>query len=474
MAETDKANTIAKQTVEELASKFSEPSWLVENRLSAWEAYYKTPMPSDREEGWRRTDVAALDLSTLTTANIPAAVESQKEEKIPSWLKAALSHFNKLSGTLYQSNKTAGHFNIGSELSAKGVIFCDIATAIIKHSDKIQAHFAGAMNSEEDGKFGLLSKALFNCGLFLYVPRNVEIEAPFFYALDLSQSESEAVLPRTLVIAEDNSRVTLAYMIAGQESDKDHKSSANAKERNAGLSLLSQYMEVHVKPGARVSYLEVQQPNSNLFMVNRSNCLVDRDGKYESLTLALGGFQTKSDMATVLRAPGAASEILGVVLGRDQEKFSFNTIQDHSATDTKSDINFRVALKDKSSSVYQGIVRVAKVAQRTDAYQSNKNLLLDGTATADSIPKLEILADDVKCAHGATVGPVDREQIFYLMSRGVTRPVAEQLIVLGFFRQTLEQFPFKQGLKWLSEAVSRKIHGGQSDDSASDFFAESQ
>jgi Fe-S cluster assembly protein SufD len=179
-------------------------------------------------------------------------------------------------------------------------------------------------------------------------------------------------------------------------------------------------------------------------------------------------------MATVLRAPGAASEILGVVLGRDQEKFSFNTIQDHSATDTKSDINFRVALKDKSSSVYQGIVRVAKVAQRTDAYQSNKNLLLDGTATADSIPKLEILADDVKCAHGATVGPVDREQIFYLMSRGVTRPVAEQLIVLGFFRQTLEQFPFKQGLKWLSEAVSRKIHGGQSDDSASDFFAESQ
>ncbi|MBX9685225.1 MAG: SufD family Fe-S cluster assembly protein, partial [Candidatus Obscuribacterales bacterium] len=141
-------------------------------------------------------------------------------------------------------------------------------------------------------------------------------------------------------------------------------------------------------------------------------------------------------------------------------------------SDTKSDINFRVALREKAASVYQGIVRVAKVAQRTDAFQSNKNLLLDGTATADSIPKLEILADDVKCAHGATVGPVDREQIFYLMSRGVSRAVAEQLVVLGFFRQTLEQFPFKAGLTWLSEAVSRKMHGGTLDASATDFFAE--
>lgn len=474
MAETVKANTIAKQTVENLASKFSEPSWLVENRLSAWEAYYKTVMPSDRDEGWKRTDVAALDLSTLHTANISAAVESQKGEKTPAWLKAATSNFKELSGVLYQSNNGPGYFHIDSKLSSKGVIFCDIATAVIKHSDKIQAYFAGATNSEEDGKFGLLAKALFNCGLFLYVPRGVEIDAPFFFGLDLSESQAEAVLPRTLVIAEDNSRFTLAYMIAGSESDQQHTNTPNEREKNAALSLLSQYLEVHVKPGARVSYLEVQQPNSNLFMVNRSNCLVDRDGRYESLTLALGGFQTKSDMATVLRAPGASSEILGVVLGRDQEKFSFNTIQDHSAADTTSDINFRVALKDKSSSVYQGIVRVAKVAQRTNAYQSNKNLLLDGTATADSIPKLEILADDVKCSHGATVGPVDREQIFYLMSRGVSRPVAEQLIVLGFFRQTLEQFPFKQGLTWLSEAVSRKIHGGLSDASASDFFVDAE
>jgi Fe-S cluster assembly protein SufD len=464
MAELEKVNTIAKQTVEELASRLSEPAWLVDNRLKAWEEYYKTPMPTDRDEGWKRCDIAALDLSSLKTSNIPAAVERESVAKVPAWLSGSLAHFKDLSGVLYQNVREPGFFTLSKALAAKGVIFCDMATAVIKHADKIKPYLS-VDPSEEDGKFGLLSRALFNSGMFLYVPRGVEIEAPFFYAVDLAGSSSEAVLPRTLVVAEDLSRVTLAYVVGAEDA-------AGAVVKAAPISLLSQFVEMHVKPSARVTYLEVQLQGDDVFMVNRSNCVVDRDGRYESLTLALGGYQTKSDMSTVLRAPGASSEILGLVFGNGEEKFSFNTIQDHDASDTKSDINFRVALKDKSSSVYQGIVKVAKVAQRTDAYQSNKNLLLDGSATADSIPKLEILADDVKCAHGATVGPVDREQIFYLMSRGVSRTIAEQLVVLGFFRQTLEQFSFKGGVSWLSENVSRKMHGGNADASASDFFAE--
>ncbi|MBX9724172.1 MAG: Fe-S cluster assembly protein SufD [Candidatus Obscuribacterales bacterium] len=466
MAELETANTIAKQTVEELASRLAEPAWLVDNRLSAWETYYKTPMPTDRDEGWKRTDMSALDLSGLKTAVIPVANSCDNSKKSPAWLANALEQFGSHSGVLYQGAKEAGFFTLDPALAAKGVIFCDIGTAINKHEAKIKPYFSEAMSPDEDGKFGLLAKALFNCGLFLYVPRGVEIEAPFFYALDLSDCQSEAVLPRTLVIAEDLSQAKLAYIVSSGEEQGKPRNEANPN------SLVSQYVEMHVKPSAKLTYLEVQLQASDVAVVNRSNCLVDRDGRYESLTLALGGCQTKSDMATILRAPGASSEILGVVLGGDEEKFSFNTIQDHAASDTKSEINFRVALKEKSSSVYQGIVRVAKVAQRTDAHQSNKNLLLDGTATADSIPKLEILADDVKCSHGATVGPVDREQIFYLMSRGVTRQVAEQLIVLGFFRQTLEMFPFNSGLKWLSEAVSRKMNRGQLDASASDFFSE--
>ncbi|MBX9688176.1 MAG: SufD family Fe-S cluster assembly protein, partial [Candidatus Obscuribacterales bacterium] len=324
MAELETTNTIAKQTVEELASRLAEPTWLVDNRLSAWEAYYKTPMPTDRDEGWKRTAIGNLDPSMLRTINIPAAVEVDKVPAQASWLSAALAHFKELSGVLVQSVKKPGSFVLDKNLASKGVLFCDIATAIVKHADKIQPYLSTAANAEEDGKFTLLSRALFNCGLFLYVPKGVEINAPFFYALDLTGAKSEAVLPRTLVVAEDLSKVTLAYIIGSDSMEK--------KDEAPPISLLSQFVEIHVKPAAKVSYLELQQQDNEIFMINRSNCLVDRDGRYESLTLALGGCQTKSDMATVLRAPGASSEILGVVLGGGEEKFSFNTIQDHAAS----------------------------------------------------------------------------------------------------------------------------------------------
>lgn len=464
------ADTIAKETVKELASRLSEPGWLGESRMAAWEAYFQTPMPTEREEGWRSTEIDSVDLSLLKTYTLPQAIESESLPAFPGWFQSALKHFPEIAGVLFQDTKGAGSFNLNKELAAKGVIFCDIYSAVIKHADKIRPYLEASLASAEDGKFGLLAKALFNCGLFLYVPRGVEIKVPFFYGINFDDVLSGgALLPRLVVVAEDNSRVSLAYTVgSGKDSSTEH-----TEGKKSPFCLLSQYAEVHVKPGAKVSFLELQQYGSDVFMVNRSNCLVDRDGRYEALTLALGGKQTKSDIATTLRAPGASSEVLGLVLGEGNERFSFNTIQDHAASDTKSDINFRVALKDSSASVYQGIVRVAKVAQRTDAYQSNKNLLLDGRAKADSIPKLEILADDVKCSHGATVGPVDREQIFYLMSRGLSERMAEKLVVLGFFRQVLERFPLEHAVDWLGEEVSRKMLGdAQSKDLVTTFFAE--
>src|SRR4030095_7410926 len=149
--------------------------------------------------------------------------------------------------------------------------------------------------------------------------------------------------------------------------------------------------------------------------VGRAQAEVGRDAQFTSLAVATGGRQTKSDIATVLNALGVSNEVLGIVLGSRRENYSFDTIEQHNAHDTRSNINFRVALKDAAASVYQGTIKVAKAAQKTNTYQQNKNLLLGGEARADSIPRLEILADDVKCSHGATVGPVDKEQLFYLM-----------------------------------------------------------
>ncbi|MBY0359061.1 MAG: Fe-S cluster assembly protein SufD [Candidatus Obscuribacterales bacterium] len=463
MTDRTTVDTIARETVEGLTARLSEPSWLSESRMRAWEAYFQAPMPTDRDEGWRGTDVGAIDLSKLKTYTLSKTVQCEKP-LLPNWFETALKHFPNRGGVLFQSTSSDCSFNLNAELASKGVIFCDIQTAIEKHTDKIRPYLEAAGNSVEEGKLSLLAKALFNCGLFLYVPRGVEIDVPLFYGINLDDVlAGGALMPRLLVVAEDNSKASLAYSVGSERG-----------EASGPLSLLSQYAEVHVKPGARVTFLELQQYPDSVFMVNRSNCLVDRDGRYEALTLALGGRQTKSDIATALRAPGASSEILGIVLGDEGQKFSFNTIQDHAASDTKSDINFRVALKDSSASTYQGIVRVAKVAQRTDAYQSNKNLLLSAKAKADSIPKLEILADDVKCAHGATVGPVDREQIFYLMSRGLNETVAEELIVLGFFRQVLEKFNFPYAVNWLGEEVSRKILGANDSENVAAFFQDAE
>lgn len=481
MAELETTNTIARETVEELSSKFSEPDWLVEKRIAAWEAYFKTAMPSQRDEGWRQTDLSRLDLTGLKTANIPCArvvdIEELGKDKalLPGWLWQALMHFEKRSGLIYQSSEGSVCFQ-DKELEKKGLIFCDMASAIAKHPDKLRELLAeetaltpGAEpGGTPDNKFTLLSRALFNCGLFLYVPKNLGLDKPFIFALDPGKKEAEAVLPLNVIRAESGSQMTLVYLLGPGVSAEPQEGSAQPET----ISLLSQNTEIQVKANALLRYLEVQEQGRDVFLINRSNSQVDNDARLESLTLALGSYQTKTDMSTTLKAPGASSQILGVVLGAGEERFSFNTIQEHAAPDTKSDINFRVALKDKSSSVYQGIVKVDKIAQRTDAYQSNKNLLLDAGAKADSNPKLEILADDVKCSHGATVGPVDREQIFYLMSRGISRSIAEQLVVLGFFRQTLETFPFKDGLNWLSSAVSGKIHGIASDCSAADFFQE--
>jgi len=161
---------------------------------------------------------------------------------------------------------------------------------------------------------------------------------------------------------------------------------------------------------------------------------------------------------TILVDRGGQSDIKGIVLGHGSEHVSYNTIQEHAAPDTTSNINFRVALKDSAASIYQGIVKVDKIAQRTNAFQSNKNLLLGSEARADSIPKLEILADDVKCSHGATVGPVDKEQLFYLQSRGLSLKESEELIVTGFFAQVLNTITIKGVADWINALAAEKIH----------------
>lgn len=463
MAELTMGETIARETVEELASRLDEPAWLVDLRLAARELYLQTPNPTERDEDWRRTDIGALDLTGMRITNVKSPPIGGQLD-VPNNLERGLKHFGQLAGCVLQTTGTGGGQTLAKELAAKGVIFCDLLTAARQHEDKLRIAMNIGESVADEGKFALLTRALFNCGMFLFIPKGVNVDMPFFYGVDFDCSESgaSALLPYLLILTEENSSCNVVYSVGAK--------SAGTQVDARPLNLLAQYVDVRVAANSRVRFLEVHEYPANVFMVGRSNCQVNRDGRYETLALALGGHQIKSDLDTRLQASGASSDVMGIVLGAGSEKYSFNTIQGHDAPDTTSNINFRVALKDQSSSVYQGIVRVDKIAQRTNAFQSNKNLLLDGKAKADSIPKLEILADDVKCSHGATVGPVDREQIFYLTSRGLTEKQAEEMVVLGFFRQVVEQFAIEEAQSWLSSLVATKIHG--SEDHEFDFFEE--
>lgn len=449
MGETVK--TIAKERVDEITRQTAEPAWLKDSRLKAFESYLKIPTPCNRDENWRRTEVEALDLAAL---NVVVNDSKEKQaDKEPAVVTAALAHLGKKLPYIYTTPQSVEVGNADSALLSKGVIFCSLKTALAQHADLLSKYLSAENLPQpdfaENDKFYLMNQSLFNCGAFLYVPKNVVLESPVLNILSSGEETSIALFPRVIIIVEQGAKAEFVNL-----------STASKKQaQEAGpLSLVNSSIETYVGQNAGLSYLDVSDFSGNTFAVSRVYNEVKRDGSLHSSTVALGGWQIKSDIQTNLKEPGSKSDIRGVVLGAGSERYSFNTIQDHIAPDTGSTINFRVALKDSASSAYLGTIRVSKEAQRTDSYQSNKNLLLGSNAHADSIPKLEILADDVKCSHGATVGPADKEQIFYLMSRGLSNLEAEELIVTGFFRQVVQSCPVDGAGDWINELVADKIH----------------
>lgn len=458
-------NTIARENVDHLLCRNGEPAWLKQARLNTWEAYLKTPMPTSHSEEWR--EVESLDLSAFDLTNIKYSVEQEKD--LPFWFSSILKYFGKYSGIIAASGDkqfTSTDTTNFASSTGPGVIFCSIQEALEKHEELIRPYLETSINYEHrQEKLALMNRALFNSGAFLYIPANEELIAPFISLIDTSTPDDAtasgvSIFPRIIVVCGPNSKSTLINIFGSSHAKSMHGTGQ--------VSLCNSSIDIYVGNGAQLSYLEVQDFDRNIFSIARTRNEIGKDAQLSAFTVGLGGLQLKSDITTILAEPGGFSDMYGVVLGDSREHFSFNTIQEHNAPDTKSNITFKVALKDEAVSVYQGIIRVAKVAQRTNAYQSNKNLLLGTNARADSIPKLEILADDVKCSHGATVGPVDREQLFYLMSRGLDLPEAEELIVGGFFRQMLDACTISGAADWIYDLVADKIHGRATAEAAAD------
>jgi Fe-S cluster assembly protein SufD len=216
-------------------------------------------------------------------------------------------------------------------------------------------------------------------------------------------------------------------------------------------------VEVLARDGAQVQYVALQRLGRGVFYQSQQRTLAGRDSKLDTLNVSLGASVTRVDLDARLNGPGATSEMLGLYFGDRDQHFDHNTSQDHRAPNTSSDLLYKGALDDRSRSAFRGIIRVRPGAQQTDAYQTNRNLLLSDEARADSLPNLEIEADDVKCSHAATVGELDSEAKFYLMSRGLTRTQAERLVVLGFLGEVLGRLPLGGVVDKVTRAIEAKL-----------------
>jgi len=414
-----------------------EPAWLRERRDHAREVYERTPMPTTRLEEWRYTDLRRkLDFAPLKLSAAPTAPD--RFEWWPMRLREAMAQDREASGHLVIIDGRVVHADVAAELAGKGVVLMSLHEAVQKHEDLVREYLATRAVPPEEGKFAALNAALWNDGIFLLVPRGVRLDLPVRVTRWYSES-GVAYFSRTLIVAETASQVSFVDEVLSDDF--------------AAQTLTSSAVEVFALDGAKVQYVAVQRLGRGGFYQSVQRTLAERDATLDTLNVALGGTTTRVDLNARLLGPGSNSDMLGLYFGDADQHFDFNTSQDHAAPNAGSDLLYKGALDGRSRAAFRGIIRVHKGAQRTDAYQKIRNILLSPEARADSLPNLEIEADDVKCSHGATVGELDAEAKFYLMSRGMSRTQAERLVVLGFLGEVLSRLP----LGGVSEKVTRVI-----------------
>ena len=432
---------LGRDAVQRLSELHQEPPWLREQRLQAWDLYEQTPMPAAHERAWKHTDLSRLNFDRFT----PFAAGASAGE-LQKWLDKYAPGSAARAGLILQQDSQTSFSELLDDLERQGVIFCSLDDAVRRHPDLVREHLMNAVPASTS-KFTALHAAFWSGGTFVYVPRNVEIALPL-QAMLHAQSTGLAVFPHTLIVAEPHSRVTLIDEFGSPPRD--------------GSALSDAVTEIVARDGAQVRYVNLQRWDNATLHFSAHRALLGRDAALRYVTVGLGARLSKGFSEAVLEGPGSNSEMLGFFFGERNQQFDSVTLQDHRAPHTTSDLVYKSALKDAAQSAYYGVVRVGPDARGADANQENRNLLLSDRAKADSDPVLEILTSEVtRCGHGATVGPVDEEQLFYLQCRGLSRNVAEQMLVAGFFSSLIARIPVVQVKTALEGAILERLQAMQ-------------
>jgi len=413
--------------VSKASETLNEPQWLVERRNTAWKAWESLPLPTTQDEPWRRTDLRNIPADRFEAKTSDNGRVDHDITKPGVSLLLRPGHDPKLSNL--------------DQINDERVVFVDWAMAVQEHEQLLKKHL-GSIVPDDEGKFSALAAAMATDGVLVYVPAGVKLEVPLHSTLWAPGSDL-AIFSRVLIVIEDGASATVVNEMASPDGDQ--------AALHAGI------VEIALGRDAQLTFAEIQDWGNHVWNFTHERARVGRDGRMDWTFGAAGSHLTKNFSELTLDGQGAQGRWTGFYFADGSQHLDHDTQQNHMAPNTSSDLLFKGALVDRSRSVWQGMIYVAPGAQQTDGFQANRNLILSKQARADSIPGLEILADDVRCTHGATVSQLEEEPIFYLMSRGIPRELAERLVIEGFFASVMERISLESVRDQFEQMIDRKL-----------------
>lgn len=394
------------------------PQWWLDAKQAAWDNFNALPLPTRTNENWRFSNLKGLDIAGF---HLP----EDHAQSIPH-----LPDFPHEAEIIFSNRQIVGRSTVPAELAAKGVLFAPLDEALRDNGDLIREYFQKHAANLGSEKFVALNTAFTAAGAVLYVPADVECPLPFVVQHTLT-GQNVAAFPHTIVILGARAKATLVefFVSGGSSSERQFVSGVN---------------DLHAAEGAQLTYVGAQHWSRETLAVQVNSIAAERDARVLSLNLHLGGRQARHESHSRLLGPGAHSEMLALTVANGTQEFDQRTLQTHVAPHTTSNLLYKNALLDTAKTIFSGLIIVEPDAQKTDAYQKNRNLMLSDTAEAHSLPGLEIQANDVKCSHGSTSARIDAEQEFYLQARGINPVETRRLLVAAFFEEVLEKLENEQ------------------------------
>ncbi len=418
---------------EQFLATRQEPSWITDARRVAYAKYEELLHEELDPEEFKRVDLRVFNAGRFRPAS---------EAHDASAISTLLAEKAEYGGQIVHVDGHTDQSSVSEQITAQGVLFGDLQTLLTEHRELLEPYFLRQAVRPDADRFAAWHAAFWTSGTLLYVPRGVEVELPL-HSLIAHSKDGVAEFGHTLIIVEDEARATLLEETTSTNDDI------------AGLHVGC--VELIVGRNANLRYVQLQNWNQNTWHFAHQAGNVDNAASLQWTVVGLGSKLSHIHQDVNLLGRASTAEVNGVTFAVDRQKISYYTQQHHRAQGTHSDLLYKEVLRDDSRVIWRGMIKVDEAAQQTDGYQRSDALMLSPDARCDSIPGLEIEADDVRCTHGATTGRVDEEQIFYAQSRGIGVKEAMHMIVEGFFQQVYDRIPIEVVRETLSNAVQNKL-----------------